>query len=565
MKLFRRSTKFTSHEIAPDEIFLDSKNIPNFDTQQFEGRIETPITGRTIVVLGIFFIAVGLLFVGKLGILQIKKGEAYANQSENNSLNKKPIFAHRGILYDRNNVELAWNEEAINGDEFPHRAYVNAPGFGHVLGYMSYPHKDKNGFYYQTDAVGKDGAEKYFNSVLSGTNGLKIEETDVTGKTVSENATNPPVDGQNLTLSIDKDIQEKLYESIASFTGTGAFRGGAGAIMDITNGEMIALTSYPEYNPEVLSLGDDTATIEQYFKDERKPFLDRALSGIYTPGSIVKPFLGVAALNEGIVTANTSILANGSISIPNPYFPDKKSVFKDHGIFGYVNMRKALAISSDVYFYEIGGGFQGQPGLGIATIDAYVRKFGIAQSTGINLPGEIEGVIPTPEWKEKNFKGDAWRVGDTYNTSIGQYGFQVTPIQMVRAIGAIASRGTLVTPTILKTGGVVRNDSTTVVSGIHDDAYTVVQQGMRAVVTEGTTPALNVPYVQVAAKSGTAQVGISKQNINSWVVGYFPYDHPKYSFVVLMDYAPKTSPLAASQAMRKVLDFLQEKKPEYFQ
>jgi penicillin-binding protein 2 len=565
MIIFKKKRKYFSHEIDPDEIFLDSENLPQFDNQQFEGRLEKPITSRTVIVLGVFFVLIGVLFTGRLGILQIRKGTAYAERSENNSLNKKPIFAHRGIIYDRDNKELAWNEEAQNGDEYPHRAYISTPGFAHVLGYMSYPQKDKNGFYYKVEAEGKDGVEKYFNTQLSGVNGLKIEETDAQGNSLSENATNPPIDGQNLVLSIDAGIQAKLYEAIASYTGPGAYRGGAGVIMDIRSGEIVALTSYPEYSPSVLSLGDDSEKINEYFNDSRKPFLNRAVAGSYTPGSIVKPFIGVAALNEGVINATKNILSNGSISIPNPYFPDQKSVFKDHGVFGYVDMQKAIAISSDVYFYEIGGGFQDQAGLGIAKIDSYARMFGIAEETHVNLPGEISGVIPTPEWKEKNFKGDAWRVGDTYNTSIGQYGFQVTPIQMVRAIGAIANKGTLVIPTILKNNGVIDETTMTPIVGIKNDAYGTVHAGMRRVITEGTAQILNVPYIKVAGKTGTAQVGISKQNINSWIVGFFPYEDPKYAFVVLMDYAPKNTTFAASHVMRKVLDYIDVSKSSYLE
>jgi penicillin-binding protein 2 len=565
MRLFRKKRKFSIHEIDPDEIFLDSKNLPQFDTQQFEGRIEKPISSTTVVVLGVCFVIFGLLFTGRLGILQLRDGHVYAKRSEDNSLNKRPIFAHRGILYDRNLVELAWNEEALNGDDFPHRAYIDKPGFAHVLGYMNYPQKDKKGYYYKTEAEGKDGAEKIFNQRLSGVNGLKIEETNAHGETLTENAINPPIDGENIVLSIDEGIQASLYESIAKHTGgSQGYRGGAGVIMDIYNGEIIALTSYPEYKPEVVSLGDDTEQINAYFKDSRKPFMNRAVGGIYTPGSIVKPFVGLAALNEGVISATKNILSNGSLSIPNPYFPDKKSIFKDHGVFGYVDMQKAIAVSSDVYFYQVGGGYLDQPGLGILRIDDYARKFGIAEKTGINLPGEIDGVIPTPEWKEKNFKGDIWRVGDTYNTSIGQYGFQVTPVQMARATAGLARKGVLVTPTILKTNQ-TETTPARVVEGIKDDAYSVVLQGMRKVVTEGTAQLLNVPYVKVAGKTGTAQVGISKQNVNSWIVGYFPYESPRYAFALLMDYAPKDTTISASRVMRGVLDYMQNEKKEYFE
>jgi penicillin-binding protein 2 len=171
-------------------------------------------------------------------------------------------------------------------------------------------------------------------------------------------------------LSFNWSLQEEDLAAASAY-----FSGGAGVIMDIKTGELLSLTSYPEYNPTTLSAGQDKKTINSYFSDKRKVFLNRAVSGLYTPGSIVKPFIGYGALVENVISPVKQILANGSISIPNPYFPDKKSTFKDHGTFGYVDMQKAIAVSSDVYFYEIGGGFQDQKGLGIVNIDKYARLF----------------------------------------------------------------------------------------------------------------------------------------------------------------------------------------------
>jgi penicillin-binding protein 2 len=237
-----------------------------------------------------------------------------------------------------------------------------------------------------------------------------------------------------------------MYDSIANMAKNSSFSGGSGIIMDIETGEILAMTSYPEYDSNIISNGLDKKIINSYFSDKRKVFLNRSISGLYAPGSIVKPFIAYGALAEEVITPFKQIFADGTISVPNPYFPDKKTIFKDHGSFGYIDMKKAIAVSSDVYFYEIGGGYQDQKGLGIANIDKYAGMFGIAEKTGVDLIGEKSGVIPTPEWKAKTFKGDIWRVGDTYNTSIGQYGFQVTPISMVRAIGGIANMGTILTP-----------------------------------------------------------------------------------------------------------------------
>jgi penicillin-binding protein 2 len=430
-----------------------------------------------------------------------------------------------------------------------------------MVGYVSGPAKDSSGNYWQDTFIGKDGVEKSYNTNLTGLNGMRITETDVSGTIQSENTVSAPKAGENIKLSIDSRIQKQMYRSIASMAASAYFSGGAGVIMDIKTGELLSLTSYPEYNPTTLSAGQDKKTINSYFSDKRKVFLNRAVSGLYTPGSIVKPFIGYGALVENVISPVKQILANGSISIPNPYFPDKKSTFKDHGTFGYVDMQKAIAVSSDVYFYEIGGGFQDQKGLGIVNIDKYARLFGIAEKTGVDLPGEKIGTIPTPDWKAKTFNGEIWRVGDTYNTAIGQYGFQTTPLQMARAIAGIAGDGVIPTPHIRLDDKVMESQKTNI--EVNKEMMKVIRDAMRHVVTEGTGTALNLSSVKVAAKSGTAQIGVGNTNTNSWIVGFFPYDNPKYSFAVLMERGPKSASGNATRVMSEVVDFMGVYTPEY--
>lgn len=551
-------------DIAPDEIFLDSKNLPNFNTQQFEGRLEKAIPKRSIYLLSFFFLLVASVFMWQVGKLQISRGEAYFKKSENNTLNKQPLFADRGLIYDRKDTLLAWNtwgKDDNNRFSSPLRSYISDGGFGLLLGYVSVPAKDSSGNYWQEVFIGKDGVEKSYDAKLQGTNGVRITETDVGGQIQSENIVSQPKPGDNIRLSIDAKVQKQMYDSIVNMANNASFSGGAGVVMDIKTGELLALTSYPEYNPTILSNGKDKKVISNYFTDKRKVFLNRAVSGLYTPGSIVKPFVAYGALVEGVISPLKQILSNGSISIPNPYFPEKKSVFKDHGSFGYVDMEKAIAVSSDVYFYEVGGGFQDQKGLGIVNIDKYSQMFGMADKTGIDLAGEKAGTIPTPEWKAKTFKGDIWRVGDTYNTAIGQYGFQVTPLQMARAVAGIASNGVMPTPHIR-----LRDDSfeeKKVTIPVDTEKMNVVKSGMRRAVTEGTATALNLSSVKVAAKSGTAQIGVGNTNTNSWIVGFFPYENPKYSFAVLMERGPKAASGNATRVMSEVVDFMSVNTPEY--
>ena len=558
--------KRIKREIYPDEIFLDSKNLPNFNTQQFEGRIEKSISKKTITSVGIFFIVIVLIFTGKTIHLQIVKGDAYFERSENNTLMKEPIIAFRGTIKDRNEVLLAWNTwgiEDVNKFNLPERTYTHLNGFGILLGYVSRPQKDKLGYYWQDTFIGKDGTERFYNDKLTGVNGVRIFEKDVKGNIHSENTVSLPKAGEDVVLSIDSRIQEKLYDSISKMAENSNFTGGSGIIMDIYSGEIISIVNYPEYNNNVVSNGKDSKTITSYLNDKRKLFLNRAVSGLYAPGSIVKPFVGYGALKEKVITPTKKILANGTISIPNPYFPEQKSIFKDHDVFGYVDMRDSISVSSDIYFYVIGGGFEDQKGMGIGSIDKYSKMFGIGEKTGVDVVGEIEGVIPTPEWKKRVFDGDIWRIGDTYNTSIGQYGFQTTPLQMTRATAGLANMSFLPTPHIT-----LNNEAYELKKEFLDidkEDMRVIHEGMRMAVTEGTCKALDTSEIEIAAKSGTAQVGYGNTNTNSWVVGFFPYENPRYSFTILMERGPKSASGNATRVMREIIDYMTLNTREYIE
>lgn len=557
--------------VEPDEIFLDSKNLQNFDQQQFEGRIEKPISKKTINFLGASFVLMMIVFGGRLVNLQVENGEAFRKRSEDNILEKINIFTERGIIYDRNGNELAWNQKADaeieKGSTLEEnlsyiRTYIT-PGFSHLLGYVSYPTKDKKGNYWQTDFIGKDGLEKEYNDKIKGENGSKIIETNAQGVLYSENIINSPKRGSDIKTSIDSRIQKELFTLIKDFSKSNDFTGGAGVIMDSQNGEILASTSFPEYDSKNLSLGKDVKKINIYLNDKKKPFLDRTVSGLYTPGSIVKPFFALGALTEGTIDQYKKILSTGSISIPHPYFPDQKTIFKDWKAHGWTNMAEALAVSSDVYFYAIGGGFEDQKGLGITNIQKYSKLFGFENKTGVDIPDEKGGTIPGPEWKIKNFKGDPWRIGNTYHTAIGQYGFQVTLMEMARAVSAIANNGKLLTPHFILSDKEKENKFSMI--DIKREYFNIVHNGMRQAVTYGTAVALNVPYVQVAAKTGTAQLGVEKNKVNSWVVGFLPYENPKYTFTIMMESGPTTNNVNASTIMRALLDWMSINTPEYFE
>ena len=561
-RVLNRWKKRSYQEIDPDEIFMDSKNLPNFDLYQFEGRLEKSISTKAFMFFTVICSLVAFIFLIKFSSLQIVHGSEYRDRSENNKLKQILLVAPRGTIYSRNGEQLAFNQKSENEKDFSLRKYIKTSGFSSILGFVKYPAKDKSGFYYEEEFLPKDGAELYLNEILSGKNGFEFIETAVDGEVVSQSIIQLPRKGDDVILSLDAGIQSEFYKIIKNLAGSVGFQGGAGVIMDVNSGEILAMASFPEYDSEVMTEGEDVTKIEGYYRDTTNPFLNRIISGLYAPGSIVKPFLAFAALEEEVISPEKEIISTGKIEVPNPYNPDKPSIFKDWKAHGAVDMRRAIAVSSDVYFYEIGGGFGSQKGLGIDRIKKYFELFGFSKKTGFDSQKEAVGVIPDPAWKEKTFDGEIWRLGDTYNTAIGQYGMQITPIQAVVATAALANGGKLVTPSILFTA------TSTVVSGtkIKGDPgnFQVVREGMRQGVVEGGTAAgLNTGAVNVAGKTGTAELGARKQFVNSWVIGFWPYENPKYAFTVVMEKGPVTNLIGGTYVMRQLLDWMAMNAPEY--
>jgi len=550
-----------SKDIDPDEIFLDSQNLPEFNKDQFEGRIEKAVSRKSITVLSFSFLIIFSFLSYKVFNLQVVAGESFRDISENNRLRHSTIFATRGNIYDRNNQLISWNEPVVEEDDFPRRLYSQKEGIGNLVGYIKYPQKDKQGFYYELDYKGIDGAEELFDDTLSGENGKTIVETNALNELVSENTILNPKQGESITLSIDSDIQEKLYQSIKGVADEVGFNGGGGIIMDIHTGEIIAMTTYPEINSQKLTDGDKEY-LQELNNDSRNPFLNRITQGLYTPGSIVKPFMALAVLNEGVIDQYTNIVSTGKLEVPNPYNPSNPTYFNDWKAHGPVDVRHAISVSSNIYFYVVGGGYKDIEGLGITRLERYMKSFGFGRAVEGDVTSLIAGTIPNPEWKAENFDGDDWRLGDTYYTSIGQYGFQITPIQMVRGIAMIANEGKILKPKLLKDS---EPETDMEVTNIEHETYQIVKEGMRLGVLEGTSRGLNMTSVEVAGKTGTAELGVSKANVNSWAVGFFPYKNPRYAYTVVMERGSRTNVIGGVAVMRKLLDWMTYNKLEYFE
>jgi len=368
------------------------------------------------------------------------------------------------------------------------------------------------------------------------------------------------VPGQQLTLSIDANVTQGLYDVLATRATEAGAQGAAGVIINVHTGELLALTSYPEYDSEAMVSGD-TQKINQYNKDPYLPFLDRATDGLYAPGSIVKPVVATAGLTEGVITAQTQIVSTGQISLPNPYDPSHPSIFKDWRVNGLMTVRDAIAVSSDVFFYEVGGGFQSQPGLGISKLDQYFKLFGFGQDPGLKGFVSAAGNIPTPQWKAQVFPNDpTWRIGDTYHTAIGQYGMQVSPLQAVREAAAIANGGTLMTPTLIASSTPQGQKLP-----VSDSVLTIVREGMRQGVTQGIAQGINFGFVHPAAKTGTAQVGTHNQWQNAWMIGFWPYEDPKYAYAVVLEKLPAGTLVGGAAVMADFFQWMDAHAPQYLQ
>lgn len=522
--------------LYPDEIFLDAQNLPSFSKEQLEGKLPERISKTVFLNTILFFLLVGLIIVGKIFYLTNIRGEELKFRSAHNSLRIQVSAADRGLIYDRFGTPLVNNMPSGN-TENALRTYVAESGLAQTIGYISF------------ERQGVNGLEEKFNEELLGLEGKTLTEINVSGAIISESTLVIPQKGKNIETSLWLELQRELYTQIRNLMLEKGFRGGAGIILDPHSGEILALTSLPDFNQNNLH---DAAYLEDLLSNPSKPFFNRAISGLYAAGSIVKPFIALGALQEKIIDPKQKILSTGELIVPNPYDPERPSIFLDWKAHGLVDMQDALAASSNVYFYTIGGGHKNIKGLGAHRIKYYLNLFGLGKKTGIELDQEKEGFIPDPESKLKaGAKDSTWRIGDTYNLSIGQGDVMITPIQAARAIAMVASSGTLISPTLLKNPEKNKNKFARNLS-MNKNNFEIVKEGLRQAVTRGTAQALNGLPFHVAAKTGTAQSG-KRDRVHSWVIGYAPAENPEIAFVIVLEEGPVHNLVGAPKAARDVL------------
>lgn len=415
------------------------------------------------------------------------------------------------------------------------RNYTDSLIFSHILGYEGKIRKEEleaHPEYLLTDSIGKQGIEKSYESSLRGKHGFERVEIDAFGKVKKALGVVQPTPGSDLILNIDADLQKKIFDSLQAILEKNDLKRAAAVALDPRTGAVRALVSLPSFDNNLFSGGISSEAYNKLIDDPSEPLFNRVIAGEYPPGSTVKPVLAAGALSEGLVDEHTVIESRGGISVGRFFFGDWK-------VHGFTDIRRAIAVSSDVYFYSIGGGYGSVRGLGMDGMKKYYELFGYGSKTGIDLGSEADGLIPDADWKQKRI-GERWYIGDTYHAAIGQGFVTATPLQVLSSIVPIANGGTLYVPRIVSqirsADGRVTMVSPQVIRKdfIRPDILRIVREGMRETVTEGTAQQLKDLPIAIAGKTGTAQFG-SADKTHGWFVSFAPFEAPELAMIVLVE------------------------------
>jgi len=426
--------------------------------------------------------------------------------------------------------------------QVPTRSYPAGGVAAHLFGYVSEIQESQIG---QSEydglqagaMVGQAGLEKVYNALLMGTDGNRNVVVNSVGREIEELQKEDPVDGKRLKLTIDYDVQRALEEAFKT-NGTA----GAGVILDPNTGEILGLTSQPEYDPNDFANGIDRAKWTDLNTDALKPLQNRLIQGRYSPGSTFKIVMATAALSEGIITPDFKVYCPGSITLYGHTFHCDK-----HEGHGTLDLRHAIEQSCDVYFFKLGSM------MNIDTIHEYAERMGLTGKTGIDLPSEAESLVPSTEWKLKT-TGERWYPGETVSVAIGQGQVSVTPIALATMISDIANGGTVVTPHLVKSvydgqsWQSLEAPQPKSIFPLKPDVLSAVRDGLwLAVNGSGTAFRAKMSGHDVAGKTGTAQV-ISAEGAkaakaagyntkdNGWFVFYAPAEHPVISGVIFAEH-----------------------------
>ncbi|CDG34774.1 peptidoglycan glycosyltransferase [Acetivibrio thermocellus BC1] len=444
-------------------------------------------------------------------------------------------------------------------DVIPQRKYVDASSVAHVLGHIGVISEEeyktyKDNGYTMNDMIGKAGIEKTQESQLRGINGKKRVEVDTNGRLTAELSSEPAIPGNDVVLTIDMRLQKvamkSLEENIERIRSKADYKknfgdasSGAAVVIDVNSGEVLAMASYPSYDPSVFLAGpqdkEAQKTINALLTDEKnKPLFNRAIQGAYTPGSTFKPLTSIAGLETGAITPQNSYITDRGTHVIGGW-TFKCMEYPTYG-HGTIDVVKALATSCNIYFHELG------VKVGIDNIDLWAKRFGLGEYTGIELPWENKGIRANRQTK-KELRNDEWRPADTAQTAIGQFDNAFTPIQLANYVSTLANGGKKYKPHIVKE--IRKYDGSTVLKSepeyeqlpIKEETMKIVHEGMVAVANteDGTVNQLfsDFPF-KVAGKTGTPETGLEHlgQSSNGVFIAYAPADNPQVAVAVVIEH-----------------------------
>jgi penicillin-binding protein 2 len=502
----------------------------------------------------------------------------------------KAVIVKRNIPYDVA-VKLETMHAQLPGVSVvsePVRVYTQGAYLSHLMGYVGpisqEDYEANKSLYAPDDKVGQTGLEATLESELRGTKGIAQVVVNSEQHVVSEIASQAPITGNNVSLTIDAGLQISVTQALQKGLQQANVQAGVAIVMRVDSGQILSMVSLPSYDNNLFSTGISQSNFDKLNTDPTLPMFDRAVSGAYPPGSTFKMITASAALQEGVVTPDTTFACPGYIEVPYTYKESQRTRFRDWRPQGHgtINVVQALSESSDVFFYIAAGPRQVDRtihnddgtdtmvytryytpgaktpndfnGLGIEKLHNYAQAFGLGQRTGIELPGEVPGIAPDQAWKLKVTPENPWSLGDTLFTAIGQGDNLVTPLQLINVTAAVANGGTLFQPQLVlnvtdSVGKVVQDYQPKVIRQVpvSPQNLAVVREGMRQVVADpvkGTAAAhITLKSIPWAGKTGTAEYGepIGQKNgkdvrrSHAWFTAFAPYDKPEIAVLVLLE------------------------------
>ncbi|OGN02352.1 MAG: hypothetical protein A2655_01300 [Candidatus Yanofskybacteria bacterium RIFCSPHIGHO2_01_FULL_43_42] len=424
------------------------------------------------------------------------------------------------------------------------RRYVDGSQFSSVLGYVGKVSKNELGvddYYYPTDIIGRLGIEAQYEKYLRGKHGRIFFQYN------EDSFSEESVMGNSLVLNIDHDMQKRLFNELFNVLKDTNYSKAAAVIQDPQTGAVLAMASFPAYDNNLFIEGLSDNQFRGLFENKSRPLFNRVISGLYNPGSTIKPLMGLMTLEENIFSPADTIKDCVGLTIINPYNPDDIYTFNNWRLeYGQFNLKRAIANSCNVYFYIAGGGYGNINGLGVERIAKYLKSAFADSRLGIDLPGEVEGFVPTPDWKLAA-RGEGWYQGDTYNISIGQGDLLITPLWLNSYISAIANGGTLYKPFVAKQ---ILDSNRNILAGFEpellgrlnfkEEVIREVKNAMAETTISGTAKILGTLPVKAGAKTGTAEV-VKGRTVNSIMTAFAPFDNPEINITVLIEGGTSTN------------------------